>query len=497
MLKKQGIATLLFLFTSLFLFTADISFLINNPAAADSSFQRGESDANSAANNSAQPFKSPSQSVESDSQSILSTSYKRYSLFRYYDLYILCEPYTVKPKEWVYKIFRSKGELSKEDFGLFMRIFKSANPQIKDVNSIKVGQTIIIPLKKSRQNDFKESHPGVVELPVITLYKLSDSSNRVKRPMSEKISLRNDTHINNGIYSKYSGISIKQSNKIKYSEIPVRNLKQFATLNNGQLKLRGKYYFPRNNGDDLVIDVALNPIVQLNNGSKILFVPERDRFADVADTIREFWHDFKIMEFKDVTTSSYEPLMESQARVNSSSDDQPATFTEQPEDGYVPVNVMVGQDHKDAVKQLLEVTGYKYTPEKEISLPIGSITVRATPGIISRDGRPDILVVFGDIYGSAFEALKKIQQGNIIITISPLLTSMDVAKKIFSALGASTTDNPSFVNPADGKTISIDGLYVKCDSKDIFITQKPSLIKEAFRYLSDKNIPILRVYSSL
>ncbi|MBF0376689.1 MAG: LysM peptidoglycan-binding domain-containing protein [Desulfamplus sp.] len=558
MLKKKGIATLLFLFNFLFIFAEDALFLKSISYSAQSTNDLKK-----------QPAVEYSKTPQTESQqAVLSTSYKRYSLCRYGELYILCEPYIVKRGDWVYKIFRSKGELSKEDFGLFMRIFKKINPKINNTNKIEVGQKITIPLKKSKKSDFKEISPGVVELPIITLSQVPEATKIVTKPLPDKNILLSSkpepppiakpepktSEISSKIEpepiakselkmpeisSKPTTPSIAKS-ELKTSEIspkserssiaksepetklnspiptapipPISQLKQFATLHNGQLMLRGKYYFPRNNGDDLVVDVSLNPLMQFKNGSKILFVDDKDKFEGLIDTIKEFWRDFKIMEFKDVSsygegeTSSYMELNPANSYKNrtlpydnnlqSKYDDKKTLynkpFSQLEENAYVPINIMIQQDHKSAVKQLLAIANYQYTPEKEIDISVGNIVVKATPGLITRNGKPNILIVFGDIYGSAFETLKKNQKGHIV-TISPLLTTIDVAKRLFSALGASTTENPSFVNPDDGRAISIEGIYINSDNTELFITHRPTLLKEAFRYLTSKEITILRV----
>ncbi|MBF0228910.1 MAG: hypothetical protein HQK63_04870 [Desulfamplus sp.] len=560
MLKKKGMATLLFLFSCLFVLAEDALFLKSTSCSAEST--------NDAIK---QPDVEYSKTPQLESQqAILSTSYKRYSLCRYGELYILCEPYIVKRGDWVYKIFRSKGELSKEDFGLFMRIFKKINPKINNTNKIEVGQNITIPLKKSKQSDFKEISPGVVELPIITLSQVPEATKIVKTPLSGEntllsskpetapiakpelktptispkpetppivtpkpempaISTKPETppiaksELKTPAISpkpeispiakselKTYAISPKPETKLNYTTPPIRQLKQFATLHNGQLMLRGKYYFPRNNRDDLVVDVSLNPLMQFKNGSKILFVDDKDKFEGLIDTIKEFWRDFKIMEFRDVSsygeTSSfmefnsansynnrtlpYDNKLQSKYGDKKTLHNKP--FSRLEENAYVPINITIQQDHKSAVKQLLAIANYQYTPEKEIDISVGNIMVKATPGLITRDGKPNILIVFGDIYGSAFEALKKNEKGHIV-TISPLLTTIDVAKRLFSALGASTTENPSFVNPDDGRAISIEGMYINSDNTELFITHRPTLLKEAFRYLKSKEITILKI----
>lgn len=466
MLKREGIVKLLFLLTAIFLFISD------HNLRADPS----------------------PQTIDCDSH-IVSTSYKRYSLYRYNEFYILCEPYTVQDGDWIYKLFRAKGELSQEDFGLFMRIFKNLNPHIKNTNTIKSGQRITIPLKKSKSNDFKESSPGVVELPTITLSQLTDASKPVKKPISSKSTLSSDAP-----FSDNASDNAKLNDLT--AEVPVHQLKQYAALNNGQLMLKGKYYFPRDNQDDLVIDVSLNPLMQFNNGYKILFVQERDVFDEFVDTIKTFWHDFKIMEFKDLMSLSLydEPLSIPNSKPLLSNQNYLETEfkpAEPLQDIYVPINMSLEQDHKSAVKQLLDITGYKYTPEKEFSLSVGNVKINVNLGIITKQAGSNVLVVFGDIYGSALESLKNVKQDHIVVTISPLLTSIEAAKKIFSAVGASTTDNPSFVNPNNGKTLLIEGVYVKNGENKLFISKKSALLKDAFNYLNDKHITVIRSYNSL
>jgi len=99
----------------------------------------------------------------------LKTSLKRYAVYTYKDFTILCEPYSVAENDWLYKIFRKKGEISEKDFPLFINIFKSFNPKVSNTDAIHPGQQILIPLKKIDENDYQEIEPGVVDVPVIEL----------------------------------------------------------------------------------------------------------------------------------------------------------------------------------------------------------------------------------------------------------------------------------------------------------------------------------------
>ncbi|MGA8179850.1 MAG: LysM peptidoglycan-binding domain-containing protein, partial [Desulfobacterales bacterium] len=78
---------------------------------------------------------------------------------------ILCEPYIVQKDDWVFKLFREKGEISHIDFPKFLRIFERLNPHIHDLDHIRPGQRILIPLKKVDADIASEQSSGVVTIP--------------------------------------------------------------------------------------------------------------------------------------------------------------------------------------------------------------------------------------------------------------------------------------------------------------------------------------------
>jgi len=91
---------------------------------------------------------------------------------------ILCDPYVVKKDDWVFKLFRQKGEISNRDFPEFLRIFKRLNPHIHDIDRIRPGQHIVIPLKKVDQNELPEQSSGVVTIPYLTNVTLPDDATK-------------------------------------------------------------------------------------------------------------------------------------------------------------------------------------------------------------------------------------------------------------------------------------------------------------------------------
>jgi LysM domain len=91
---------------------------------------------------------------------------------------ILCDPYVVKKDDWVFKLFRQKGEISNRDFPEFLRIFKRLNPHIQDIDRIRPGQHIVIPLKKVDQDELPEQSSGVVTIPYVTNVTLPDDAKK-------------------------------------------------------------------------------------------------------------------------------------------------------------------------------------------------------------------------------------------------------------------------------------------------------------------------------
>lgn len=87
---------------------------------------------------------------------------------------ILCEPYVVKKGDYILKIFRQKGEIAHQDFRDFIGIFKRLNPHVTDVNMIRIGQSVDIPLRKLEQGELPGQSMGVVTIPFVSLSKVSD-----------------------------------------------------------------------------------------------------------------------------------------------------------------------------------------------------------------------------------------------------------------------------------------------------------------------------------
>lgn len=85
---------------------------------------------------------------------------------------ILCEPYIVQKNDWVSKLFRQKGEISQKDYPKFISIFRRLNPYIRNIDLIRPGQYILIPLKRLKKDDLPGQSSGIVTIPFVTISKI-------------------------------------------------------------------------------------------------------------------------------------------------------------------------------------------------------------------------------------------------------------------------------------------------------------------------------------
>jgi LysM repeat protein len=83
---------------------------------------------------------------------------------------ILCEPYVINANDSVLKIFHQKGEISRQDYGDFLDIFKRLNPHIRNVDLVRPGQRIDIPLRKLEHGTLPGQTSGVITITFATLH---------------------------------------------------------------------------------------------------------------------------------------------------------------------------------------------------------------------------------------------------------------------------------------------------------------------------------------
>jgi hypothetical protein len=275
---------------------------------------------------------------------------------------ILCDPYVVQKDDYVIKIFKQRGEISHKDFPEFLNIFKRLNPHISDVNLIRPGQHIFIPLKKLAPDAYPGQETGIVTIPFVTINSIPDlikkNSTRRKVRRGDTVSVlisRKFGTYGTDLYKegirlfKQMNPDIKNINQIRVgqeltlpdpslinqpwyeslfdssgrirqdaladasvnpleasdamakayppkkdtSDEPKSPFEVAAGILEGKLYDKGVYYFPGQE-EDFGLDLAHTPVIEMKDGSRILFSAPEDLEEDDIATIQSFWRKLKV-----------------------------------------------------------------------------------------------------------------------------------------------------------------------------------------------------------
>jgi hypothetical protein len=250
------------------------------------------------------------------------------------------------------------------------------------------------------------------------------------------------------------------------SPLQMTQLKRYSELIQGTLINQGKMHFPgRGAQPNLVLNLTQTPLIEKKDGEKTIIIPRDNGSSlgnDLVENIRAYWKQIKVQELDNAIS-----MAEKLGREKTSLDDRPV-------------------DIDKFILTLLSITQTQYTPDQIISFSIGTIEMTAPFGRIKRQDQPDLLINTGSVYGLALEAIEK--KGNQILTIPPGLTMSELIFTLFTRLGYSIWENPSFTST--GRVETIKGIYAKKDREELLFTrQKPTTA--AISFLETENIQFL------
>jgi hypothetical protein len=457
------------------------------------------------------------------------TSLKKYALFTYDDQLYLCEPYLVRKNEWLYKIFRQKGEISASDFPLFLKIFKHINPKISNIDAISPGSRILIPLKPVDKNAYEQEDNGTVEVPVLAFstpippdivsrhtYKhkvkagdtisellskefLTSSGNVSKVGEQTILHLNPDIKDINYIYQGASitlpdpsllsqpgfnnFIAMKKTDMLpavitpeakqtaphapkQISMAELADLKRYTRLIQGHLMHQGKLFFPPVNQTDKPKFLDLAKTpVIIDDTGKKTVLLSPD--ATDAFMAPDLIAAMKAY-WKDLQFKQISNVLQANARLNTQAMKE------------------VPRSQESLIKTLLARTPYSYEPLVIFPVSLNNIQITVSLGRITHDQTPDILINSGSVYGSAIDALKN--QGYRILNLPEDLSFDETCIRLFSQLGYQVWKNPSF--NTNRKVKNIPGVYAEKEIEKLFFTRIP-LFKSAADFLKNQNIDVI------
>ena len=274
--------------------------------------------------------------------------YKNYILKEDMGWEILCAPYTVKRSDWVLKIFKLRGEIARKDFTHFLQIFKRINPHIKNIDRIRPGQQIYIPLRRLRGGPVPENRSGIVTIPFVDL---SRGTGRKPPPANTYKVKKGDTvsELIAGQSGRFGSSTYKEAvavfkqlnphvsdidliftdqtifvprdlvlrkDVIKPGASPypqpvtapdkkstgsgarrpakpmIPPLTEAAAIMDAKLLENGKYYFPRTDRNDLELNLARNPVLELSDGRRVMLAREQALSSQDLETVKTNWKTF-------------------------------------------------------------------------------------------------------------------------------------------------------------------------------------------------------------
>lgn len=286
--------------------------------------------------------------------------YKNYVIKEDMGWEILCAPYTVEPNDWVLKIFKLRGEIARKDWTHFLQIFKRINPHIKNIDRIRPGQQIYIPLRRLRERPVPEKTAGIVTIPFVDL---SRSSSQTPPANSYRVQ-KGDTvsKLLAGQFGRYGSNSYKDAvalfrqlnphvkdidliftnqtiflprslqppqapatlalaGKTSKSPYPqaaadpgkktagsgprrpakpmIPPLAEAAAILDAKLLDNGKYYFPRSNQEDLELNLSSNPVLEMSAGGRVMLADKQQLSPEDLETVRSKWKTFTQVNIPD------------------------------------------------------------------------------------------------------------------------------------------------------------------------------------------------------
>lgn len=138
---------------------------------------------------------------------------------------ILCDPYVVQKNDYVTKLFKQRGQISREDYPRFLGIFKRINPNIQDINKIYPGRRILIPLKVLPPGTLMGQASGRVSLPIIMISDLPE----LMRENSSVYEVRAGDTVWDLLVKRFGGLHRKEYMKLK--ELVKRMNPELADIN--------------------------------------------------------------------------------------------------------------------------------------------------------------------------------------------------------------------------------------------------------------------------
>lgn len=446
------------------------------------------------------------------------------------------DAYEVKRGDTVSKLLSSHfGRYGTEAYNEGLKIFKSMNPQIEDVNLILVGEELWLP-RKSLQNE-------------LWYESLFDAAGNVAldSPMETE-----------ALETNAEGEASESGEKKAASLTPLADA---AQLMDAKLYQKGTYYFPRTGRSDLQLDLTKFPVLETRDGARVLITSTgagRSLSIENLSVLKNFWKDLVLADLPrgaslpqvlDALMGSLTGGSISNKRVLSDKGvqvtvasrwmlDRPGQAsslaitpineldekTSQPVIDYLKtlgiemkeVVLSNASDKTDAgrektisyrqvpaldtsldrqtfVRSFFGSIGMSYQHNVTVSFEYAGIQIRAVTNALNRPDGLLVLIDFGDLQGEAIATLEK--AGFELVQVPARGAIADLIPELFRAAGMTCEKTPTFTaarrSGTDNITIFIPGfLAFKDENPQVLLTTVP-IHNDLNRFFIERQIDVV------
>ncbi len=235
------------------------------------------------------------------------------------------QDYVVQYGDWVSKLISSRfGPYGSDDYKKGIELFKRLNPDIKDINKIKVGQTIHLPdphvmnapwypalfdkhgkpaIQVGKEGSEKKKKikkdKGKATLPEIHATVAKKEEPREKKSVKPVQPKQTRKTPRRSIVEKKRK---PQSPSKKRGISRLHMVESAAKMLGAELIASGEYHFPRIGKGDLVLDLADTPVMEFGRSKKILLTPLKYLTAADQGVVRSYWKDAIIVSLPEKYT---------------------------------------------------------------------------------------------------------------------------------------------------------------------------------------------------
>lgn len=454
------------------------------------------------------------------------TLFRRYYVRTVGEQEILCEGRVVENGDSVIRFFREKGELGDGGYARFTEIFRRINPHLSNIDKIRTGQYLHIPLRKIAPGTYPGQSSGVVHLPFVGRMETPELLKQFSTPHTVK----EGEFVSGLIQQRFGGYGpelyadgvrifrainprirnlnrVYPGQKILLPDPAIRNQPWYASLFDGRGNLlpegkekppeapapieeaarflsaklldRGVYYFPDQEGGVFALDLSEFPVLEEVGGERILLLSASEGIDEKKlSAVSAAWGSLLAVPLPPNLTLQ-EILERIQRRRLAGREDLP---------------LLAGESPGAFVKELMAGLSISYSPGTPVSFPYFGVQVKTLGNLVSEKGGGALLADFGELYGGAEAAIEK--TGVRVVSLGREESYIRVLLEMMRAMGYDMVVDPVFGaavgEGGQGASRALSGFYFSRPDADrkVFIA-KGVPDAEAVRFLKGQGVAVL------